>query len=427
MSASARSTRQQNVAFYILACLIALGSLNSKLLGAAWATFCMLGFYLAFRNRNIPPHTHDNVVVAASIWFISCVIALLLSLMSFVIWHEWDATLNTELRLLLAAAAVICLLRRYRLSSGKQHGLLHAAGWACVFAFAWTIGLTIQSPDTSLRTSLASNAIAWAVGISFYICLLLPATLSKQYSPQQRLFWLLSIGCGLGAILMSQSRGAFLIIPWCLLVYVWFQYQTHRRYSSWSRPLVTLVATVIVVLATAWFAPGDVLRLHQATQDIEEVRDSGNYNSSIGARIYLWRMAIDGIRSSPWIGIGSAERTRRIKHAGKDKQGELAAKLEEVRALGHVHNQYLHAALDGGAIGLASVLTLLLGMALAILHLRRTSMVAAWQLGGVLFMHATASLTNVNFAHNYYATALALAVVMPLLSAQHKSTPLENS
>jgi O-antigen ligase len=415
------------ISLYLIPSLIALGTLNSKLLGTAWIAFCALGFYLAYQQRNTPSRAHEITALTTAIWFKSCSLAFLLAVIPILFWQDWGTSLNTQWRLFLAATAAMYLARQGPMSQHLRVTLLHAFSFACVLALIWTAYLTMQGPDAGLRISLASNAIAWAVVISFYICLLLPAALSEPRPSPKRRFWLLGIVCGIAAILLSQSRGAFLIMPWCLLVYICFWHREHAYRNNLHRTLLGLAATASITLAAAWFAPGDVLRMHQAVQDIEEVQTSDNYNTSIGARLYLWRMACDGIRSSPWIGIGGAERMRRIKHAGEGESVMQADKLLEVRALGHVHNEYLHAALDGGVVGLASVVALLLGMALAIRHLTRRFPVAAWQLGGVLFMHATASLTNVNFARNYYATALALAVVMPLLSAQHESTPLENS
>jgi hypothetical protein len=50
--------------------------------------------------------------------------------------------------------------------------------------------------------------------------------------------------------------------------------------------------------------------------------------------------------------------------------------------------------------------------------------VASRQVQGVLFIHATASLTNVNLAHNYYAIMLSLSVALILLGAGARSGSL---
>ena len=206
------------------------------------------------------------------------------------------------------------------------------------------------------------------------------------------------------------------------LLIVWFWRKRSTTTDGLGRTLPRLVLIISIALATLWLAPGDILRIRQAAHEIQQVRSTENYNSSVGARLYLWQMAIEGIRQSPWIGIGGAERLRRIKQAGAGGTDDHLAKLEAVRSLGHVHNEYLHAALDGGLLGLTSFLATLLGMAILIRQLARSAPVAAWQLGGVLCMHMSASLTNVNLAHNYYATALALAVLLPLFAAQRYMT-----
>lgn len=245
--------------------------------------------------------------------------------------------------------------------------------------------------------------------------------LAENQSALRRRIWLFGAACGIGAVILSQSRGAFLVIPWCGLVYAWFWH--HRKYSSrvgFHRTLLALFCSVTVLLVSAWWAPGDILRMRQAAQDITEFQTAGNYNTSVGARLYLWEMAWKGIQQSPWIGIGGTERLRRIKHAGDAESRENLTKFSEVHSLGHVHNQYLHSAWDGGMIGLAAFLALLIGMAIATRQLTRIDSGAAWQLGGVLFMHATSNLTNVNLAHNYYALALSLAVVVPLLCAYQR-------
>jgi hypothetical protein len=55
------------------------------------------------------------------------------------------------------------------------------------------------------------------------------------------------------------------------------------------------------------------------------------------------------------------------------------------------------------------------GLVLAILRLKKNKPAAALGITGILFMHATASMTNVNLGHNYYATMLSVAVSLTLL------------
>lgn len=410
--------------FYLLGMLLVLGALNSKILGAAWLFFCIWGLWVAFRMRHsLPNPATVKVSAAASVWLSSCIAALALAIICALIWPENVEALNAYLRLLLSAAAAYALLRRGSLPLRARTNIFHIIAIACIVAFAWTAFWTMRGAD--VRDLLASNAIPWAVAISFYPCLLIPMALAENQSTFQCRFWLFGAACGIGAVLLSQSRGAFLVIPWCGLVYAWFWH--HRKYSSrigFHRTLLLLSCAVAVFLAGAWWGPGDVLRMRPAVQNITEFRTAENYNTSVGARLYLWEIAWKGIQQSPWIGIGGADRLQRIKHAGDGESKENLTKFSAVHTLGHVHNQYLHSAWDSGMIGLAAFLALLAGMAIATRRLARIDTVAAWQLGGVLFMHATSNLTNVNFAHNYYALALSLAAVIPLLGARNEPLSL---
>ncbi len=410
--------------FFLLGTLLIFGALNSKILGAAWLGFCIWGLWVAFRMRHtIPNPATVKISTAASVWLSSCIAALTLAIICTLIWPENVETLNAHLRLLLPAAAALALLRRGGLPLRARTTIFHIIAISCIVAFTWTAFWAMQGVD--VREMLATNAIPWAVAISFYSCLLLPMALAKNQSTFQRRIWLFGVACGIGAVILSQSRGAFLVIPWCGLVYAWFWH--HHKYSSrigFHRTLLLLFCAVTVFLAGAWWAPGDVLRMRQAAQNITEFRTTGNNNTSVGARLYLWEMAWEGIQQSPWIGIGGTERLRRIKHAGDSESTEKLTKFSEVRSLGHVHNQYLHSAWDSGMIGLAAILALMAGMAIATRQLAYIDPVAAWQLGGVLVMHAASSLTNVNFAHNYYALALSLAVVIPLLGARNEPSSL---
>lgn len=415
--------------FCLLGMLLALGPLNSKILGAAWLGFCIWGFWVAFKTRHkiLTSGTAQAASTAASAWLASCIVGLVLAIISALIWPENVEALNAYFRLLLPAGAALVLLRRNGLSLRYRMNIFHIIATACIVAFTWAVFWHIRGTDirgADVRGLLATNAIPWAAAIGFYSCLLTPIALAKNLSNFNRRFWLFGAACGVGAVLLSQSRGAFLVIPWCGLVYAWFWHR--RKYSSrtgFYRTLLLLSCSAIVLFVSAWWVPGDVLRMRQAVQNITDFQSAKNYNTSVGARLYLWGMAWKGIQESPIIGIGGAERLQNIKHAGDDQPGDNSTTFREIRTLGHVHNQYLHSAWDGGMIGLAAFLALLAGMAIATRRLASINTVAAWQLGGVLFMHATASLTNVNFAHNYYALALSLAVVIPLLCAHNEHSP----
>jgi O-antigen ligase len=87
-----------------------------------------------------------------------------------------------------------------------------------------------------------------------------------------------------------------------------------------------------------------------------------------------------------------------------------------VKSLGHLHNEYLQTLLDHGLWGLASLLSYSLGLVFMVRKLRAIGDIQdkslAAGLASVLFLHMSAELTNMNFAHNYYPTILSLAVTL---------------
>lgn len=402
---------------FFLATLYALGPLNSKILGLSWFIFSLTGMIVARRMRA----THDTpsaFAPIAGIWLTSCLISLLLQGICVAIWNEDILhTLNPQIRLLLPAIAVFALLRKRPFPPRFAMLTLDAVAIACCMAFMHTLYLTVFHPDI-LRESLATNAIPWAVATGFLPCLLLPMIPTVSGDIVRKWFWYGASLCGIGAVLLSQSRGALFVVPWCFLVVIWINLP--GRYSLITRITgTTSVAALssLLIFSLAWWAPGDKLRLHQISHDLVTLQTSSDYNTSIGARLYLWGMAWDDIRQSPWIGVGSEQRLHRIHHAGENESAEVYEKLGVIRTLGHAHNQYLHSAWDHGLLGLATFLTLLGGMLMMIWRLARIAPASAWQLAGVTAMHVTSSLTNVNFAHNYYVVALSLAVIVPVLCA----------
>ncbi|CAL60764.1 Conserved hypothetical protein, putative exported protein [Herminiimonas arsenicoxydans] len=407
----------RSAAFSLLGLLVVMSPLHTKALGIAWLGF----FFWGIASTAGAQRTARNGNRASIIWLGACITALLLAGVCALIWHESSDILNPQIRLLVPALSAYLILRKGNLAPQARIYLMHAIALAGITAFIWTAYLSLSGQD--VRSSLASNAIPWAVACSFYACLLLPAALAEQQSMLRRWLWLCAVACAVIAVVLSQSLGAFLIIPWCALLCIWFWHR-HRVRSSGRLPIIAQLASAIaLILASAWWAPGDLLKLHKTAQEISEVRTTQNYNTSTGARLYMWNLAWQGFQHSPWIGVGSAERIRRLQHAGEDEANPDLSKLAVVRGVGHVHNQYLNAALDGGLLGLASLLALLIGLAMATRRLAQTDQVAAWQMGGLLLMHASASMSNVNFLHNYYVMALSLAAVVPLLGAHAPDSP----
>jgi len=394
---------------------IALSPANTKIAGAAWLLICLAGVVAFFKAPNTAgSDRHD---AASKAWVVACAVSAVLATAVWLYWPDRPDSLHAEFRLLLAAMATHQLIRRLPCPETWRAFTLPAIALACMAA----LGMVVTTPD---RLFLPSNAIPWAVSLAFLLCILLPPLLRGEFSAVQRRWYFLSLATGGIAILLSQSRAAYGVLLWAVWLFATNWRKTHSRIHLRNVAVVTLMAAMLLGLS-AWLS-SDPLRLRLAWNEVVTAEQDGNYKTSMGARIYVWSLAWKSIQESPWIGVGGRERLRRLKEAGLELPDPQRAQLAVVRKLGHVHNQYLHSAMDGGLVGLASALAVLAGLGAAAFRLRQTDPVASRQMQGVLFMHATAGLTNVNMAHNYYAIMLSLSVALILAGAGSRSgSPLQ--
>lgn len=396
---------------------VALSPLSTKIAGAVWLALCLWGAAVLVRRslavvRSAP-------LAAARAWLLGAAVAAALATTAGWIWGDGTDGLNAPLRLLMAAIATAAIVARQslRLPAGFCRRACDALAVSCGLALACIVVVMQFHPWP--RDHLPANAIVWALAIAFALCLLLPILVDGRVPPGRRLWWSVGAACGGAAILLSQTRGALGIAVWLLwlLVLAWRQ-----RHGRWPLARIgALAAAAVAVAAALWAMPGDPLRMREAGREITSAESGGGFNTSMGTRVYLWGLAWQGLQESPWIGIGGAERLRRIKQAGDGLPAEQQAQLALVRTMGHVHNQYLHAMLDGGLVGLGAILAAIAGLAAAAWRLHRTDPLASRQMQGLLFIHVTAGFTNVNFAHNYYAVTLAVAIGIVLVCASRRA------
>jgi O-antigen ligase len=244
---------------------------------------------------------------------------------------------------------------------------------------------------------------------------LLALSLKSDFSLWCRRLWFLGGLFAVMAVLASQSRGAYAIVFWWLGVcahHVFMRSSVLASPKGRTRSSNFFVGSMVLFMALLLFAQTAVFErasqsLHEAAQEIRVSQQSTaqGSNSSVGARIYMWQQSLAAIAESPWIGHGHDGR-RQLMGDWAD-----AADSQEIKRLGHVHNEYLHQLLDHGIWGLTSqllYLTALFWISWQLHQIRQTA--ASFALAGIAFMHMTTSLSNVNFSHNYYTATFSLMV-----------------
>lgn len=392
--------------------LALLGSpVNSKAMGLTWVLLVLAGAW-GWINR------HDTATPKADypwakVWLVCVTAALLIKTVPMLYWSDpWEER-HGELRLLFGACALYALLRTTNLTRNTLIMLAHALTLSSALGLAWVIVWGREGAPT--------HPIPWAGAMAMVSALLLALSLKSDFSRLLRRIWLFGGLLAMLAVLSSQSRGAYGIVLWWLIVCL------HHLWSH--RPPFQPVAQAAPAPAWhrwAWLAAvcigvgllSQTPILERPTQSIEDAMKelrlsqqsaTEGANSSVGARLYMWQQSLEAIKTSPWLGHGRTARKNLLMEWAQ------SANSHEIKRLGHVHNEYLNQLVDHGVWGLTSQLIYLAGLCwISWLLFQRAQGTAALAVAGMAFVHMTTSITNVNFAHNYYTAALSFFVSLSL-------------
>ena len=382
--------------------LLVLAPINSKIAGACWLAFCLLGAW-SFKYGSVQPS--NSKFYAAKGWVIATLVALTLRAVTQFYWNDSWEERHAEFRLLFGALGLLGILRYARFSGAQLTWLGYALVLALWLGFGWMLFWGASLAPT--------NQIPWGASMSLLVCVVLALTFSapSQLLPM-RLFYASGVVVGVCAVLLSQARGSYGIVLWVGGFVLWHYARNGTKWRALaSRVLVGVVAIILLVQIFPQLISIPAQRIQLAVNEISATNSSkaASIDTSVGARLYLWMRAVEEIPDHLLMGVGREERMASIQRWGTE------AGSATVKSLGHLHNNYVEELFDQGLFGLGSFLSFLAGLFYMIIRLRKHQPMAAFGMAGILFMHSTSSLTNVNFAHNYYPTMLSVAVSVCLL------------
>lgn len=316
-----------------------------------------------------------------------CAVVLVSKLDAGVPWSEVDNRARVLLMPLFALAVAALRPERTWLWSGAVVGLLGA----CV------VVLHERSAGV-FRPGGWTNPIVFA---DVALGLMVVAIFAR---PPRKAGWLLfALAAGLTAILLTGSRGAWpglaVLAAVALLTGGWRGRLTPR----------TWILLACLIPAMAWVAAPLVFSRVDALQRDAARYDTGDVDSSLGARLDLLDAAGDAFRAHPWLGAG-------VGNFGSYLETDPDC-LEHRRAFcrfGHAHSDIPEWAATMGIPGLLTIL-LLYGVPLALFA--RQLRGAAWGSAGaanagLLFVatFALSGLTQSMFAHQLTASFYAVMV-----------------
>jgi len=103
-------------------------------------------------------------------------------------------------------------------------------------------------------------------------------------------------------------------------------------------------------------SPNFHIRVQQGVNDIYELQEKKNYDTSIGARIGLWIAAENIFIRNPILGVGAAEHIHQKNLFAKQANHKEFAFLTKIA---HFHNSFLEIVLQYGLVGLSLFLYIL--------------------------------------------------------------------
>ncbi|QKV18767.1 O-antigen ligase family protein [Oricola thermophila] len=150
-------------------------------------------------------------------------------------------------------------------------------------------------------------------------------------------------------VVVSGRRTMWLALPFLSMVVMWAAAHALPR-----RVVLSGAAAAMVVMSIGLFAGADMVldRVRAVGEDIAQMEEARNYDSSLGLRILLYRGAWEAIRHAPLAGYGVADRMEAVR-------AHVPEQYRHLVRFTHPHNAYLAAVVDAGVAGLVVLLVML--------------------------------------------------------------------
>lgn len=195
-----------------------------------------------------------------------------------------------------------------------------------------------------------TNAIQFG-GIALFLgfsCFVIAMCLRHEWGGWKTTGVLLGGILGLMASLLSEARGAWLAIPFILLLLAWARYRMHGSQVLWKEGGAALMLiTAVAVIGHEKIAT----RVGAAVQETRAYFEHGVTETSVGQRWDHWALAWNMGLDAPWTGWG--ERGYQVEKQKRVERGEAAA---FTGSFGHAHNEMLDMFARRGLVGLAGLL-----------------------------------------------------------------------
>jgi O-antigen ligase len=302
----------------------------------------VLGSIVLLRKRGVLSLDREDRHLMA-VFFIYFLVSTGMNVLHGEIIREYDL----PVRFLLAIPALL-LLRAYPPSPAFFWAGLGIGGILAGLYTGWQNLFVLHT-----RAGGHTNPIQYG-NISFIIGMLCLAGLGWAMLQQRARYWIWFLLCGfvmgmLGS-LFTGSRGSWIGLPFCLyILYRCYGAEFGRRYV-WGG-----IAGVVLAIVVVFAIPRTEVRMRAelAVSESIEYLKTRNANSSIGARMELWRVGVRAAAEHPLLGWGKAGFV-----AWENREMADGRVDPHISGFDHVHQEWLDALAKRGVLGLIVLLVL---------------------------------------------------------------------
>lgn len=192
-----------------------------------------------------------------------------------------------------------------------------------------------------------ADGFLFSINFGYLNALLMTLSLTLMAGSPRRWWLVLAALMAAVAVLLSGTRGAWLVIPVVLLLV-----SLACAFRLGGRPLAAgaVVLTLLTVIAVTQM-PEVEQRFQRTVSEVQRLQ-GGNLHGSVGVRFQLWYAAVEAFKQRPLVGLSYPE--REALNAELHERGKISDSVVQI-SRGHAHSQYFEVMATGGLVGLLAL------------------------------------------------------------------------
>lgn len=306
-----------------------------------------LGFYLlCFAGLGLWLKRRQALVSYETRYFFGPFLAYSIGHMALALHEKWAVREFSNYLPFVLVVFGLWVIRRYKpKSEWFWAGLAVGALGAAVLSGYQAVVLGMRAGGFTHPIQFGNVALLFGV-----LCIV--RALVGHQGVAMRVLMCIGFIAGLAASVWSQTRGGWLAV---VLIFMWIVVHATKTWSLLKRAGVVLAMLVVLVIPA--LQPNGVVqsRIAVAVNEFNAFFDHGKQDTSVGARLAMWSVAIGEVGKAPIFGHGNQGWIEVRDDAIAD--GRLSSFSA---GLTHLHNEYLNVAFKRGIVGLALYLALYL-------------------------------------------------------------------